>query len=235
MAKQAQPELEQERDGIGEEVQETGQSDDPIADAAAARQPEKPKVNLDEVEDFRKWKAEYDRKLAAMEKERANERAYWQRQAEEAQAAARAKQLEGMDDYERTRFERDEALRIANANAQRLAELQTQIARERELNQIAQKFGVPLSALEEATSRAEALEMAWDYREQRQQEQVRAQAEESEERKQQREQKKQANKVDTGSGIGSTPMSDWEREYEKALKSGNSAALAKFLIPKGKE
>ncbi len=233
MAKQVTPELEQERDGIGEEVLTEGQSSDPIADAAATRQPDKPKEDLTSNEQFRKWQAEYDRKLAALQKERDNERTYWQRQAEQQAQALREKELAGMDDYERAKYERDEALRIANDNARKYADLQTQIARERELGQIAQKFNVPREVLEEATSRAEALEMAWDYREERQQEQAKAQEDESEERKQAREQKKQANKVDTGSGIGSTPKSDWERDYEKAKASGSSAELAKFLIPRG--
>lgn len=234
MAKQQAPELEQERDGIGEAVQETGQASDPIADAAQARQPEKPKTeDLTSNEQFRKWQAEYDRKLAALQKERENERAYWQRQAEEAQQRVRERELAEMDDYQRAQYERDEALRIANDNARRYAELQTQIARERELNAIAAKFGVPREALEEATSRAEALEMAWDYKQQTEQEQRQRQERDSEERRQQREEKRAANKVDTGAGIGSTPKSDFERDYEAALKSGDSKRLAKFLFPQG--
>lgn len=233
MAKQIQPELEPERVGIGEAVQETGQANDPIADAANARQPEQPKEDLTSNEQFRKWQAEYDRKLAALQKERENERAYWQRQHEEQQQRLREKELAGMDDYQRAQYERDEALRIANDNARRYQELQTQIARERELNAIATKFGVPREVLEEATSRAEALEMAWDYREQQQQEQRQRQERDSEERRTQREEKRAANKVDTGAGIGSTPKSDFEREYEAALKSGNSAKLARFLLPQG--
>ena len=233
MAKQALPELEQERDGIGEAVQETGQANDPIAEGANARQPDQPKENLDSNEQFRKWKAEYDRKLDALQKERENERTHWQRQYEEQQQRIREKELAGMDDYQRAQYERDEALRIANDNARRYADLQTQIARERELSAIATKFSVPREALEEATSRAEALEMAWDYRQHNEQEQRQRTERDSEERRTQREEKRAANKVDTGAGIGSTPKSDFEREYEAALKSGNSAKLARFLLPQG--
>jgi hypothetical protein len=72
--------------------------------------------------------------------------------------------------------------------------------------------------------------MAWDYQRTQQQTQAAREAEETEERKAQREQKRQANKVDTGAGIPATPASDWERDYEKAKKSGSAAELAKFLM-----
>lgn len=238
MAKQALPELEQapkgNPDGIGEAVQETGQANDPIADAANARQPEK--VQADDLTDdprFRKWQAEQDRKLAKLRQEVEQREQQYQRQLEQERQALRQKQLEGMDDYERAKYEREEAIREAAYWREQAAMIQTQTARERELNNIATKFGVPREVLEEATSRAEALEMAWDYREQQQQEQRQRQERDSEERRTQREEKRAANKVDTGAGIGSTPKSDFEREYEAALKSGNSAKLARFLLPQG--
>lgn len=231
MAKQVQPELEQERDGIGEGVAETQQPNDPIAEGAPTRQPEKPEVNLDELPAFRKFRSEMDKRLAKEKQERERLEAQYQQQVAAQQQALRERELAEMDDYQRAQYERDEAKREAEYWRQQAALVQTQTARERELGNIAQKFGVPREVLEEATSRAEALEMAWDYQRQQQQEQARKQAEESEERQQQREQKKQANKVDLGSGIGSTPKSDFERAYEKARASGDSVALARLLIP----
>jgi len=233
MAKQAQPELEQERDGIGEAVQKTGQANDPIADAAQARQPENQKINLDEIEDFRKYKAEVDKKLAKERQERERLAAQYEQQLDQERRAREEKELAGMDDYQRTQYERDKAMREAAYWREQAAMIQTQTARERELAGIAAKFGVPRDVLEEATSRAEALEMAWDYQRQQEQEQRQRTEAESEERRSEREQKKAANKVDLGSGIGSTPKSDFEREYEEAKRSGNSAKLARFLLPQG--
>ena len=234
MAKQALPELEQERDGIGEAVQETGQANDPIADAANARQPEQPKTeDLTADPRFRKWQAEQDKKLAKLRQEVEQRERQYQQQLGQERQALRQKQLEGMDDYQRTQYEREEAIREAAYWREQAAMIQTQTARERELGAIATKFGVPREELEEATSRAEALEMAWDYRQHNEQEQRQRQERDSEERRTQREEKRAANKVDTGAGIGSTPKSDFEREYEAALKSGNSAKLARFLLPQG--
>ena len=229
MAQQVTPELEQSPPGIGAEVEQARQSD-PIAEAAEARQPDKPKEDLTANEQFRRWQAEMDKKLAAERKERERLERQYQQQLAAQQQQLEERQLSGMDDYQRAQYERDKAIQEATYWREQAAMIQTQTARERELGTIAQKFSVPREVLEEATSRAEALELAFDYREKQQQEQARAQAEESEERKREREQKKLANQVDTGSGIGSSPKTDFERDYEKALKSGSSQQLAKFLI-----
>jgi hypothetical protein len=228
MAKEVVQELEQEVDGIGEGVEEVRQPD-PIAAATPARQPEK--SNLDSNEDFRKWKSEYDRKLANAERAANQERQRYQQMIADQESRLRERELAGMDDYQRANYERDEALRMANHAAAQLRDMQTQMARTQALTVIANKAKIPVSALEEASSEGHAWQLAWDYAQQQQEERERQATYESAEKREQREQKRAANKVDVGVGQPSTPTNDWERDYAKAKATGSAVELAKFLIP----
>jgi hypothetical protein len=228
MAKEVVQELEQEVDGIGEGVEEVRQPD-PIAAATPARQPEK--SNLDSNEDFRKWKSEYDRKLANAERAANQERQRYQQMIADQESRLRERELAGMDDYQRANYERDEALRMANHAAAQLRDMQTQMARTQALTVIANKAKIPVSALEEASSEGHAWQLAWDYAQQQLEERERQATYESAEKREQREQKRAANKVDVGVGQPSTPTNDWERDYAKAKATGSAVELAKFLIP----
>jgi hypothetical protein len=228
MAQPAVQELEQEVDGIGEGVEEVRQPD-PIAAATPARQPEK--SNLDSNEDFRKWKSEYDRKLANAERAANQERQRYQQMIADQESRLRERELAGMDDYQRANYERDEALRMANHAAAQLRDMQTQMARTQALTVIANKAKIPVSALEEASSEGHAWQLAWDYAQQQLEERERQATYESAEKREQREQKRAANKVDVGVGQPSTPTNDWERDYAKAKATGSAVELAKFLIP----
>lgn len=239
MAKQALPELEQERDGIGEAVAEERQANDPIADAVQVRQPEKPKVNLDEFDEFRKFRAEMDKRLAKERQERERLAAQYQQQLEQERRAREEKELAGMDDYQRTQYERDKAIREAAYWREQAAMVAQQTDRQRGLSELINEYSdthgvtIPITEFDEVTTPAEAYRVANRYVKQQLQEQRQRTERDSEERRTQREEKRAANKVDTGAGIGSTPKSDFEREYEAALKSGNSAKLARFLLPQG--
>lgn len=226
MAKQA-TELEQPI-GVDEGVEETRQPD-LTADDGQGRQPEKSKVNLDEFEEFRKFKAETDKRLTKERQERERLAAQYQQQLEQERRALREKQLAEMDDYQRTQFERDEARQEAAYWREQAARVETQTARERELNSIAQRFGVPREAIEEATSKAEALEMAWDYKQQQEQAQAKVKERESDEQRQRREQKRVANAVDTGGSSRPPVTENISAKLDEAFNSGDVRAYMRLL------
>lgn len=230
MAKQTQ-ELDVERDGIGEEVeQDVRQSQDPIAATAPTRQPEKKTDDLTADERFRKWQAEYDKKLANLQKESQLKEQRYQQQLAEREKALREQQLAGMDDYERAKYEREEAKREAEYWRQQASVIQTQTARERALAQIANKAKVPMEVLEEAESEGHAWQLAWDYREQQEQEQTRQRDEQSAEKQAQREQKKAANRVDTGAGVPAAAADDWGRATDSYRKNKDAAGLFRYAL-----
>lgn len=208
---------------VGEGASEVA-AQQPTDGAEESRQP----INLDELAEFRQWKSQMDKTIAQERKEReALQQRYEAQLAEQAQRL-RQQQLAGMDDGERIHFEREEAIREAAYWREQAQRLQLDSARDRELGQISQRFGVPREAIEGATSKAEALELAWNYREQQQHEQARQRDAESAERQAQRAERRVANRVDTGAGKP-TQAPDFEQKLAAAKKSGSALELAKLL------
>jgi hypothetical protein len=138
--------------------------------------------------------------------------------------------MAGMDDYERAKYEAQEARQEAEYWRQQAALVQTQTAREKALSAIAAEMSVPLSAIEEATSEGEAWRLGWTYKRQTDAEQAKQRDQDSEEKRAQREQKRTANRVDTGAGAPITPSTDWERTAADLRKSKDALGLFRHAL-----
>ena len=143
-------EFEREQDGV-EPDDDAGVADDataPVDDDATAGQPPKrqpkPKVNLDDIEEFRQVKSTYDRMVTE-----ANQRAQYAQQ-QYLQTQQRLEQLEtkDLDDFETLKYKLDKSYRDQQALKQQYDYLQAEVIRDRTVNQIAQKLGVPVEVLD---------------------------------------------------------------------------------------
>ena len=207
---------EQEVDGVDEGVEESTAL--PTADEPKAeRQPEKRKVNLDELEEFRQWKSESDRRLADTERR-------YQQQLAQQQAAIRERELSEMDDYQRLQYELQEERQQKAYMAQRLQEVEVQTARTRALGEVSQEMGVPISALEAAQDLNEAWRMAAQYVKNTDQRKAQEKATAEAAKAAARADKAGRNQVDLGTGTANPP-SDWERDYSKAVNKKDSRSL----------
>lgn len=195
--------------GVDEVVAQDATDQDSTAQEPTTRQPAK--VNLDESPEFRKWKSEYDRKFAEMQRKHNEELA----NLTSYQQQLRQQQLANMEPEDRIAFERDEAIRRAEAAERRAQAYEVDQAKRNALQGIATKAKVPVDILMEATSPDHAWEIAWDYKERQDAERQR----ESEEAKQARQQKREANKVDLGVGKPPPSGDDWEA-IEKRYREG---------------
>jgi hypothetical protein len=193
----------------------------------ATRQPEKQKVNLDEFEEFRNYKSARDKETAQIRKQQEA----LARQLEQITQQTREQKLANMDDYEREKFEKEEAKAEAAYWKQQHELTLVQQQRAQALAQIAQKYKVPMEAIEAAGDPAEARDLAWEWREkQLEQENTR-----SLETQQARAAKKEANRVEVGSGKPSSPDGEWEREYQRLLKAGDNRGAIRHALTKPKE
>ena len=210
---------------------EESTAQDATAVEQSIRQPEQPaKVNLDELAEFRQWKIETDKRFEKERIDRLRLEQQYQRQLEQQQQALREQQMAGMDDYERAKYEAQEARQEAEYWRQQAALVQTQTAREKALSAIAAEMSVPLSAIEEATSEGEAWRLGWTYKRQTDAEQAKQRDQDSEEKRAQREQKRTANRVDTGAGAPITPSTDWERTAADLRKSKDALGLFRHAL-----
>lgn len=187
-------------DSIEESAQPTAQ---PVA------QPTAPRVNLDELPEFRRFRSEYDRKLAE------TERRYQQMLAQQQQQL-RERQVAELDDYGRLELERNEALQREQYANQRLQEIEVEQAKMRVLREVSAEMGVPVEAIAEAADVADAWRLAAIKQRELQQQREKEQQAELNRRVAERAGKVENNRVDLGSGAP-VPANDWEREYQ-ALK-----------------
>lgn len=167
----------------------------------------KQKINLDEYPEFRRFKSEYDRKLAETERR-------YQAMLAQQEQQLRAKQFAEMDDYQRIEWERNEALAREQAAQQRLQEYEVVQRKNQVLQRISRVTGVPVEELQDAQDFEDALELAAMKRqtiEERRAEQLRL---EGERRAAERAAKQANNRVDVGRGT-STPTTDWDKQYEQ--------------------
>jgi hypothetical protein len=150
-------ELDQELDEVGGGVEHgTSTGEATTAPTTPNRQP---KVNLNEIEEFKKWQSAADRRV-----EDAARRAY---EAEQRAAALEQSfhqnamsQLEGA---ERVAYENN-LLRKNLENIQRQRDLDAYaIQRQRDLQEIASKTGAPLEAIEDAPNVHVAWARAYEY------------------------------------------------------------------------
>lgn len=151
--------------------------------------------------EFRRLQAERDKREAAMNRE-----------VQALKAQQEQLQLSGMDDLERTAYERDKAARKADQLAQQLAQIEQDRVRMDDLQGLSRKHGVPMDVLDKATDAVHARELALDYKEQmRGQRAADVQAKET----------KNAGHLDRGAPVAV----GWESQRNQAKKAGNAAGV----------
>lgn len=102
--------------------------------------------------------------------------------------------------------------------AQQQAE-QQRTARDRELQRLAEKYGVAVADLEKANDYDEAVEMAIEAKQRKRQQ-----------TDEEKEAKREANRPDAGGGGGArTPLSKWEQDYADATARKDSVAQQRLL------
>ena len=123
------------------------------ADASTAGDADlgQPKVNLDDIPEFRDWKSKTDRRLAEYEKAKTS-----------AEQKAEQQALAGMDQYERAQYEAEKHSRRAKELEDRLMQVQADQYRQQRLGEISKKYNVPIGSLDDSSPEA-ALASALDY------------------------------------------------------------------------
>lgn len=207
-------ELEVQDEGVGEGVENS--TAEPTAQSTDSRQPEK-KVNLDEFEEFRKYRSETDRRMAEMERR-------YQQQLAQQQQELRNRQMAGMDDYQRLEFELNETRQREQYAYQRIQEIEANQQKLQVLSEISRAMGVPVDAMSEAQDYMDAIRLASSYKQQTEQQRA-AQAEKAAAAKQQaRQEKAERNRVDTGSGTV-VPPNTLDQQFKGARTSKDLAKL----------
>lgn len=226
MAVAAVQELEAQGQAVGEEVAEatvpsTGEG------AETTRQPgqaDDKGFDLTAHPKFREWQAAQDRKTEQLRQQTMR----LEQQTQQYQQALREKQLEGLDDYGRLELRAQEAEAKAQALEQKLYAAEVQQQRAQALAQIAEKYKVPIEAIEAAQDPAEARDLAWEWREQ----QLTQESTKSAEAQAAKAAKREANKVEVGSGLPPSSLDDWEREYTRLKKAGDNRGMLRHALTK---
>ena len=191
-------ELEQQVDGVGEEGVAEERQPEPTAQAETPRQPEKPKVNLDEFDEFRQWKSQQDKRAAETERQYQQRLAAMEQQMRQYQYQLEQTQTAEMDDYDKLEYQLNKERQEKQQYAQRLLELEVQQAKHQALSNIATKLHVPIEALAEAGDYQEAIDLAMQYREQSEQQRAAQAAAEAQRKATEKAQRAAANRPDTG-------------------------------------
>ncbi len=168
-----------------------------------------PKVNLFELEDFKKYQAATQRQIAERDK-----------RLQEFQAQLDQYATSNMDDFQRTQYEAEKAKRMAADYQAQLAEMQEQMRRTQEqaqrdadLRVIAGQYGIDPKELSDVRTYEEA-----KYR-----------AEAAYWRQKAAPNNNPVNQPDLGGGRASTPTSRRDQEAAKAFKSGDPVAYLRAL------
>jgi predicted ribosome quality control (RQC) complex YloA/Tae2 family protein len=207
-------ELQEQDLGVdaGDSTESAQQATAPV-DAKPTAQP---RVNLDELPEFRRFRSEYDRKLAEQERR-------YQQQLAQREAELRNSRLAEMDDYQRLEYELNEERQRAAAAYQRLQEVEVEQAKMRVLREVSAEMGVPVEAIAEAQDVADAWRLAAIKQRELQQQRETERQEQENRRVAERAGKIANNRVDLGTGTP-VPANDWERTYlaAKARKDARS-------------
>lgn len=145
--------------GISSDIGETGQSGEStnaeatINSSAETAQPAT-KANWYDDPEYRKMQSERDRREAQLRQE-----------VQALKTQQEQIHLSGMDDLERTQYERDKAAKQAEALAQQLRRIEEDQVRLSDLQGLSRKHGVPVEALESATDAIHARELVLEYKE----------------------------------------------------------------------
>lgn len=168
-----------------------------------------PKVNLFELEDFKKYQAATQRQIAERDKRMAEQQALLDQYA-----------TANMDDFQRTQYEGEKAKRLAADYQAQLAEVQEQMRktqenmqRDADLRVIAGQYGIDPKELSDVRTYEEA-----KYR-----------AEAAYWRQKAAPNNNPANQPDLGGGRASTPTSRRDQEAAKAFKSGDPVAYLRAM------
>jgi hypothetical protein len=191
--------------GIRADIGASGQSDGSTiaeaTDTSTATPSTSTKPNWHNDPEYRKMQAERDRRDAAKDKE-----------IQALRAQQEQLQLSGMDDLERTAYERDKAAKQADQLAQRLAQIEQDKVRTDDLQELSRKHNVPMDVLDKATDAMHARELVIEYKEQAKgQRAADVQAKET----------KNAGHLDRGS----PSATGWEGQRNQAKKAGDAAAV----------
>lgn len=214
-------ELEQQSVGVDEEVENRQSA--ATADDEVSRQPEKSKVNLDEFDEFRQWKSQYDQRLAQMERDRRQaeqryqaEAAYYRQQLEQVQTA-------DLDDYGRLEHQLRREREEKQQYAARLQQLEVEQAKREALSDIADAFSVSVNDLMAAEDYRDAIRLAKEVSKQSERQRAAEAQAAADAKAKAKAERSAANRPDTGGP--SAPPSGFEADFKKARTSKD---LARF-------
>jgi hypothetical protein len=175
-------------------------------------------------ENIRKLQSTYDKKLTQLQREMQQRDQYINSLTQQMRDAQRNA---APDDYSKLEVELQWERQEKQALAQRLAgyeqERQAQAEKQNALREIAEEFGVPVKALEEADDYKSAVKLA-----------LRAQAEAEQRKQRQDDDKRERNMPDLGGGKPRTMDSAWDEAYEAARQRRDSVEMARLLRTRGK-
>ena len=178
-----------------------------VDDSAEDRQPEKPKINLDESEEFRRWKSEADKRISAAEKAAAASKA----EADRLKAIADSARMETMSDEDRLQYQ----LRVTQQELQAMKNMTEEqkllSMKAQTLAQISSETGIPVSQLEEAANPTDAWAMGVAYMKKQDKKSVRSS-------------QVKENSVDVGGGTP-PPTRSTTSALEEAKRRGDMAAI----------
>ena len=184
-------------------VEDGAPSAQPVASTGAESQ--QPKINLDEFEDFRKYKGVMTSKLNQVERERAADR----QRLTQLQQQLNAKAMEGMDELERERYEKQQYAEMARAAQQEIDAMKRENDRQAVLFDISSETGCPMDMLLESDSPHDAWRIGNKYAREQTGTIVKEKVKE-------RLDKQQRNQVDVGGGATPSAQGDLQSRWTLA-------------------
>lgn len=179
---------------------------------------ERPKVNLDDLPEFRSWKSNTDRRMSQAEQRAA---------MAERQAAAIRQQWE--ESYIATLDEVEAANYRATLAEQRLAEREAILAEERNaiqklriMDEITRETGAPLDVIEDSADVMDAWKRAYKWERENRGQQSRRKAEQIVDRQ-------ERNQVDLGGGSPPTTAGAWQKRYDRAMANFDTGAVMDII------
>lgn len=197
-----------------------GQTQPPAQPGSQAQAPQAtnpPAVDIEK--ELQRIKSQMGREAA--EARRAAQAA--QDRAAAAERQIREQRLAGMDDLERSKFERDEAYAYARSVEQQAQVGQQNIQRERDIADLMAEYGAPREVFDEATDYTDAIKRARAYEKRNREKQI-------EETVTKRLQKAEANSVDLGGGAPSTPVTRQEEKYREAWRKKDAKSYVLEIL-----
>lgn len=213
----------QQGEGVDQGVDEQSTSPETTA-PPTERQPdqpaEKPKINLDELEEFRSYKSSQDKRIAQLERqyrqqveqERTRREAY-ERQLEE-------KSLAGMDDYQKLQYRLGKVEQEKNALLQQRQQDEIDRAKFLTLQAISKQTGVPIEQIMDADDPTQAWAIGAEYMRQSLTGGQQAAA---------KQDKRERNAVDLGGGRTAAPADDLQARYDRAMKQYDTGKALEIM------